>query len=104
MIQVRAGAKKGRLTLSLTGHAGYKPGNDPVCAAASMLAALLPVAAERISGRPPGRAELAPGRARVALRDEKEERLVFHVILLGLRGLADNYPEHVKMELTGLDL
>ena len=75
-----------------SGHAGAgKAGQDPVCAALSMLMYTLLEAlpAEGIQR------QLADGYCRV----RGGERAVYDVIAAGLRLLAEAYPTHVRLEV-----
>ena len=80
-----------RPEMRFEGHAGAgAPGQDPVCAAVSILMYTL-LAALPAEGT---RRELADGRCRVQGGDPA----VYRVVAAGLRLLAEAYPENVVME------
>lgn len=86
--------------LDIRGHAGYNPGNDIVCSAASMLAETYFMAVlknvEKIS-----QAYRHPGDYKVVFvteRDDKAADIVYQTIRTGFKMLAERYPEYVDLK------
>lgn len=83
------------------GHAGYGPeGQDIVCAAVTALSATLAQFAAANGG---GEIRMEPGdiyvRCRCRSRYDAPVTLVFNTIAGGLAGLAEQWPEYVRMDI-----
>ena len=87
--------------LSVTGHAGYNPGNDIVCAAVSALVQTFEAAAREFttdginSSMEDGNAVIAWPRA-----PTKELSLLIDSTCLGLVRMAGAYPDNIKVTCT----
>lgn len=78
--------------LLVEGHAGFdRRGKDVVCAGVSALVCTL---AENIRRRG-GQAALSPGRAELRWQEGTEE--LVEAFGLGLRQLAESYPEYIRL-------
>ncbi|QNB46832.1 ribosomal-processing cysteine protease Prp [Thermanaerosceptrum fracticalcis] len=103
-ITYRYNEKKGFTGLKITGHAGYNPGNDPVCAGVSALGYALMGTLANIHGLEYIKNEITTGSLEVRIvpvRDEGKKHavnIVFETILIGLKQIALGYPNHVKVE------
>ena len=76
--------------LEFEGHAGAGlRGQDPICAALSILMFTL------FEAEPAAQIRLREGRCRVRGGDRRS----YELIAGGLRLLAENYPEHVRLEV-----
>lgn len=88
-------------SLSATGHAGYNPGNDIVCAAVSALVQTFEASAREFttdeirSSLQDGNAVISWPRAPTA-----ELKLLIDSTCLGLIRLAGSYPENIKVTCT----
>ena len=88
-------------SLSATGHAGYNPGNDIVCAAVSALVQTFEASAREFttdkvtSSMEDGNAVVAWPRA-----PTKELSLLIDSTCLGLVRMAGAYPDNIKVTCT----
>lgn len=87
--------------LTVTGHAGYNPGNDIVCAAVSALVQTFEASAREFT-TDEIRSSLQDGNAAISWpRAPTEElKLLIDVTCLGLIRLAGSYPENIKVTCT----
>jgi len=76
--------------IKLVGHAGYKPGNDIVCASISTIAGFLAKRCEQISG---AEVKILPGDCSFYMPKDN----VIEVVKSQFRDLAEEYPENVKI-------
>jgi hypothetical protein len=89
--------------MGLTGHAGYNPGNDVVCAGISALAFTLVGTLKNINGISFARLQYQDG-VTVEIEpfvDATEQLVVdavFMTVLIGLRQIEKKYPEHIRVE------
>jgi uncharacterized protein YsxB (DUF464 family) len=92
--------------VSVTGHAGYNPGNDIVCAAISTLTATLGDFFRRLDYKndtsnvtcliyTSGEFVLT---VKKDYRTEREARAAIDMFLIGMEALASNYPNNVRLE------
>jgi uncharacterized protein YsxB (DUF464 family) len=82
--------------LQVDGHAGAgAPGQDPVCAGASVLVLTL---VENVRSLPGAQIRVQPGSARVACRPGRKARHIFRVLERGFAVLQTLAPEYVKEE------
>ena len=79
------------LEVRMTGHSG-KP---EVCAGCSALGCTLAAMAEK---EPGGKAIMGEGSLRVTMRSNRKTRQWAKVILTGLKMIAREYPENLKIE------
>lgn len=83
---------KGTGQLLVEGHAGFaQRGQDVVCAGVSALVCTLAENLRRVGGR----AALSPGRAELSWEEGSEE--LVEAFGLGLRQLAESYPECIRL-------
>lgn len=93
MIKINAIEKNGVYSIEMQGHAGFNPGNDIVCAAASMLIQTLHGSLlNGIGGGVVKNAEFAHGSAKIEFMGC--EILYLHTVL-GFKMLEKAYPENV---------
>ena len=85
--------------ISITGHAGYaEHGKDIVCAAVSILAQNLIQSIEELT-EDKIEYELSPGEVNINFRDlSAEAMLLFDSFYIGVKMIADEYPENVTIE------
>lgn len=91
-------------TLSVLGHANYgEYGKDIVCAGVSALVQALigwieenSWKAECISVEP------REGEVRISCDGGEDIAAVFYMASIGLRQIADSYPDHVQIDIIGL--
>lgn len=100
MIDIKIIEKGDSRTLKLRGHAGYNPGNDVVCSAASILICTLN---GYIETHPDNIEEsdvydIEDGHVDISLSGNNEFLAVFDAVKLGLRLLEQNFPNNVKLE------
>ena len=98
MITVRIGLHRNEISLNMQGHAGYaEAGKDIVCAAASMLFCLC---CERANALATGvRYVHGSGYGDLTCKaDDMEAVTAFETLFRGFELLAEQYPEHVKVE------
>lgn len=92
--------------LHCKGHAGGGPaGQDIVCAGVSALsmALLNQLNEEEEKGTIRSRWKMEPGGIilRAEMKEQRQTQTIkayYRVIIMGLRALAENYPENIKME------
>lgn len=94
-------------TLTVHGHANYgEYGKDIVCAGASALIQALigwiennpyDVDAECIS------LDETNGEVIIACAGEKDTAAVFYMVAIGLEQIANSYPDHVYIDIIGID-
>lgn len=107
MIEVSVYKKGDEAELEISGHAGFNPGNDIVCAAASMLGqtfvqALLDMEYQRelctVSTEHLDKGKLlAYGKANGTVSAIRLEA-VAKTIITGFRMLAERFPDHVELK------
>lgn len=90
----------GRHELSMTGHAGYNPGNDIVCAGCSAIAYSL---MGWLGDNCPGLADAADyteadGSVEIFAVGGSEVAAVFEMAVTGLSLIAAEYPDHVSVK------
>ena len=87
--------------LSVSGHAGYNPGNDIVCAAVSALVQTFEASAREFT-TDEIRSSLQDGNAVIAWprAPTKELSLLIDSTCLGLIRIAGSYPENIKVTCT----
>ena len=88
-------------SLSVTGHAGYNPGNDIVCAAVSALVQTFEASVKEFT-TDSVKASLQDGDAVIAWPRAPTEKLSLLVdsLCLGLAMVAEAYPDNVTMTCT----
>ncbi len=97
MIKIKASNKNGLYCIEMDGHAGFNPGNDIVCASASMLIqALHGSLLNEIGGGKLKSSEFAHGSAKIEFK--YAETLYEHTVL-GFKMLEKAYPDHVAVDL-----
>lgn len=102
-VQVSYSEEKGFTRMKITGHAGYKKKNDPVCAGVSALGYALVGTLRSIEGLTFAKYDIAKGEIDIQIepiQDENLRRAVnisFETILIGLQLLAKGYPDNVKV-------
>ena len=102
MTEIRQSRHSQWVKISVMGHAGFNPGNDPVCAAASVLTFQLLAMLEKMeeSGDIGGLvSEVSDGKAIAGFRvmDENKWENVWETVRSGYEILAENYPENVRL-------
>ena len=87
--------------LSVSGHAGYNPGNDIVCAAVSALVQTFEASAREFT-TDEIRSSLQDGNAVIAWPRAPTEKLKLLIdsTCLGLIRMAGSYPENIKVTCT----
>lgn len=87
--------------LTVTGHAGYNPGNDIVCAAVSALVQTFEASAREFT-TDEIRASLKDGDAVITWPRAPTEKLKLLIdsTCLGLIRMAGSYPENIKVTCT----
>lgn len=97
------------ISLSMTGHADYNPGNDIVCSAISALAYTLAGTLEHMNKRNLNDFELQHAEndgdficivSKMARYTEKI-KTIFQTIYIGLKQIENQYPEHINIVLVG---
>jgi uncharacterized protein YsxB (DUF464 family) len=93
------------IELKINGHAGYNPGNDIVCSAISALAytflfAIIDIDAKTINYKD----EPGDYYCYVDLKKQNESviqkaNIIFRVVYIGIKKIAETYPQNVKVEL-----
>lgn len=100
MTEIYFGEREGRYSIQAEGHAGYRPGNDIVCAAISVLLQTLWVNLSEICGGS-GTQKEGDGIFFFSLKVEEEMRpqaeALFYGTLRGLEMLAEEYPQNVRL-------
>lgn len=95
MTRVCFGCSAGEYTLRITGHAGFCPGNDIVCAAVSTLACTLAATLDAL-GADVTALRMEPGDVIITAHAGKGVETAFLMVRTGLRQLAEAYPKNVK--------
>lgn len=87
--------------LTVTGHAGYNPGNDIVCAAVSALVQTFEASAKEFT-TDEIYASLQDGNAVISWPRAPTEKLELLIdsTCLGLIHMAESYPENIKVTCT----
>lgn len=100
MITVSAEIDGGSYALSLRGHAGYNPGNDPVCAGVSSLLFALLGYLRNNSGHITEVRAMAyeSGEADIDLDGDMTLRPAFEMAVIGLLQIAQKYPENIFLK------
>ena len=82
----------------IRGHAGYaEPGQDIVCAAISALTLTFIASVEELT-EDNIKADIAAGNTVIQYRDLSEyAQLLLNSFFVGLKGIADEYPQHVRI-------
>lgn len=81
-------------SLRMDGHAEYaEPGQDIVCAAATILAYAL---AQRLSGIAQARIDMAEGHAYIQARANGDTLAALDTVACGFELLAAKYPENIR--------
>lgn len=96
MTRARFDCAAGEYTLRVTGHAGFRPGNDIVCAAVSALVCALAVALDALEADVTA-LRMEPGDVTIAARAGGGVETAFLVARTGLELLAGAYPENVQL-------
>lgn len=96
MTCARFGCAAGAYTLRVTGHAGFHPGNDIVCAAVSTLVCTLAATLDAL-GADVSTLRLEPGDVTITARAGDGVGAAFLMARTGLELLAAAYPEHVQL-------
>lgn len=92
-------------TLTVLGHANYdKYGKDIVCAGVSALVQALigwiennPYCAECVS------IDDKSGEVIISCEGEQDVAAVFYLTAIGVEQIAENYPQHVQIDIIGTD-
>ena len=102
MTNIKCIQDRSEYTIDIDGHAGYNPGMDIVCSAASILGytlanALKDIEADKkiISMGEDGEIHICIIPVRVTA---EEARVIVNTIMLGYTLLADQYPDNVSVE------
>lgn len=87
--------------ISVTGHADFNPGNDPVCAAVSVLATTLAQRANDIEAMGLGKVRqqvIESGKVLLTVESQYDAwRHAVSTIITGFELLEYHYPAHVKL-------
>ena len=95
-----------RHIVSISGHAGYHPGNDIVCAAVSALAHSLAAYIQQTLQKKIYDIKIQAVNARIIWRvqpDGREYQKIngaFNMLICGYQMLADTYPDNVMLQKT----
>jgi uncharacterized protein YsxB (DUF464 family) len=101
MIKVYATYSGGEYNLSITGHAGYNPGNDIVCAGASAISYTLLGMLDHLGVEYDSIEE--PGDMRVVLSSKRiDVRKAFQMAIIGLAQIAKAYSRYMSVEQDGI--
>ena len=96
MIRVSYSINEEECAIKVTGHAGYNPGNDIVCAGCSaIITTLAGYLVNRIDKAQVVRMELEGGNADIQVKGDAVE--VFEMAILGLMQIEKAYPEYIKI-------
>lgn len=105
MTNVKIERLNNRVMVDITGHAGFNPGNDIVCAAISMLSSTLAqcITDEELSGNVTiDYMELQDGNNSMDFKyiDSASRRIetIVDTIYTGFEILAEQYPDYVTLE------
>ena len=93
-----------RYVIEITGHAGYKPGNDIVCSAVSMLSyTLMECLEQNNSCLMHSNISADNGEVFVDVEPYTEYRdkidAIIETVMTGYRMLAETYPENVEVNM-----
>jgi len=103
MTEVVARDSAGRISLRMEGHAGFNPGNDPVCAACSALAyALMGYIINAQDVREVYALDVATGHVRIEASGGRELAGAFECAVIGLQQLAAQYPKNVSVKFLSV--
>lgn len=93
---IEVDAHPGRITIN--GHAGYaEAGKDIVCAGVTVLVENLIDSIESLT-EDVIQYEISPGRVDIHYKDLSEEgKLLVDSFFLGISGISQDFPEHVKI-------
>lgn len=86
-------------TIKVRGHANYAPhGQDIVCAGVTALTQTLVESLETLTGNEI-KYDMSPGRVDIEIEDPDEDaQLLMDSFLVGIEMIADEFPEHVRVE------
>ena len=86
-------------TIKVRGHACYAPrGQDVVCAGVTALTQTLVESIEGLTGNEI-KYDMSPGRVDIKIKDPDEDaQLLMDSFLVGIDMIADEFPEHVRVE------
>ena len=101
-VKVKYSVTKGFTEMKITGHAGFNPGNDPVCAGVSALGYALVNTLYNIEGIEYVKNEVGEhiDIKFIPIQDPMKKiavNIVFETILIGLKAIQKNYPDNVKI-------
>lgn len=100
MISVTVGLYCDKFSFAMEGHAGYNPGNDIVCSAASALGqALYGYLDNNRDKITVDRMDKDKGQMHISIKGDTSLLPAFEVVTLGLMQIAKKYPEHVKVKI-----
>lgn len=104
MIRGRYRTDGARHYLELTGHAEYaNNGNDIVCAGASSLVyALLGWMENNEEDLEWADCDEKSGKVVIHCEGGERTAVVFEMVVIGLEQMAESYPDHVSIEITGI--
>jgi len=93
MIKIQTKEADGKFAIKMEGHAGFNPGNDIVCSAASMLIQTLHCSLlSGINGGSLKSADFSHGYAQLEFKGGQD---LYHHTVLGFELLQKAYPDHV---------
>lgn len=102
MTEIKLTQKEDRVRVSIHGHALVNPGNDPVCAALSVLTYTMIGNLDKLEEAGKIRdliVDIDDGHVIVSFTDLKKKwKGVWDVLSVGYRLLADEYPDNVFFE------
>ena len=100
MISVTVGLYCDKFSFAMEGHAGYNPGNDIVCSAASALGqALYGYLDNNRDKITVDRMDKDKGQMHISIKGNASLLPAFEVVILGLMQIAKKYPEHVSVKI-----
>lgn len=105
MIKARYTAEGNTHTLTVLGHANYdKYGKDIVCAGVSALVqALIGWVENNLYCADCVSIDDKSGEVIIACQGEEDVAAVFYMTAIGVEQIAENYPQHVYIEIIGID-
>ncbi len=102
MIRITCTAGEGEYRIESRGHAGYNPGNDPVCAAVSAILWTLAGGLRSLVPDSEQRAEADSGRFDVSCHPSSSDAAavdtIFRMTVVGLLQVEKRYPEYVRVK------
>ena len=102
MTEIKLTQKEDRVRVSIHGHALVNPGNDPVCAALSVLTYTMIGNLDRLEETGKIRdlvVDIDDGHAIVSFTDAKKKwNGLWEVLSVGYRMLSEEYPKNVYLE------